>query len=101
MHSDCHALEHLEKHFSVELKGKKLDLLNPPNELKEKLMQCLLKYEYVGCGHLNASLRLKSEEFSTRKELILVFIKDFYLRNWNKKNHEKLLFELLSGDHKE
>lgn len=50
---------------------------------------------------MNATLKLKPEEFSTRKNLILTFIKDFYLRKWNKKDHEKLLFELLSGDHKE
>lgn len=46
-------------------------------------------------------MKLPREEFSTRGGLILTFIRDFYLRHWERRDHEKLLFELLQGDHKE
>jgi len=80
LHSDTHAMGNLEEHFKEELKGKHLNLLSPPNNISEELLECLLKPENIGSAYLNLILQMKPEEFSTRKELVLNFLKDFFIR---------------------
>jgi hypothetical protein len=55
-------------------------------------------------GDLNMKMMLKyPEQFSIRKELVIMFLNSFYKILWNKANDlsQKVELEILTGDHKE
>lgn len=98
MCTDDKAISHLEKELSVE----GLDLSNPRVQLQSDALESLLEPENNGDVHLRMLLK-NPDMYATDPKVVQMAIKAFYKLLWSKSNvnSDKLLLEVLVGDHSE
>jgi hypothetical protein len=91
MHTDeVHALKHLQ--ISKE------EVLRPPRDQQESLLELLVLPANIGCGHLRLMVQYP-DEYGVRKELVQEVIKAVYRRVWSGQGNVEL--EVLKHDHTE
>ncbi len=100
MHTDDHAISNLNKNVP-ELKDLTPDMLqNPPEELKDILLEKLTDPEFIGCGHLKLILKKKTGDlYKMNQDLVQTYIRIFYQKLWSEKSRAHLA--VLTGSHKE
>ena len=77
-HTDTDAAAFVEN----ELDEGDIDVTNPPEKYKSRLMKILIKPESVGCRHLKM-IMLHPKQYETRKSLIEDALRNFYRLLWD------------------
>lgn len=95
--TDDKAVAHLEKQLSIS----GLDIQNPKDEYKDKLLNAITESENEGDVHI--SLMLKSPDlYAVRVQSIQYFLRVFYSLLWNDSDYQdKLTLDVLAGSHEE
>lgn len=98
LHTDTHALARLARAMGWPLEDARQQLRNPdPGEL-DTLRREIVRPAHVGCGHLRRMLE-EPEAYGTRLELTVAVLLALLDRIW--KGDERLVFDILAGDHLE
>ncbi|PRP75325.1 hypothetical protein PROFUN_05636 [Planoprotostelium fungivorum] len=104
MHTDMHAWENVTG--TLGLHGVTEDyVLDPPDEMKERLLNMLCKPQGIGCGHLKAIVNDPVTSM-TPGNLTTWFMTAFFQYMWNQDavrlaEDKKLKYVVLEGNHKE
>ena len=110
MHTDAHAVEQLLdaaratdalREALAEIQGTRQlsDFLRqPPESLREHLLELLVQPAHIGCGHIRLTLQ-QGDEYETRPELVESFLRAFYRLWW--RGAPELIMTMLPGDHGE
>mmetsp|Transcript_34584 Transcript_34584/g.55955 ORF Transcript_34584/g.55955 Transcript_34584/m.55955 type:complete len:314 (-) Transcript_34584:532-1473(-) len=94
MHTDEHIVEKLSKEF-----GQKIDITNPPLEIRHALIEKLVTPDYTGCGHLKLQLLHPAEYGVNDPNIIKWFLQAFYTEVWS--GNKRVVLKVLKGEHKE
>jgi hypothetical protein len=104
MHGDTHALgglpgDLLDQAPPAETEARRLGnfLRQPPAEVRERLLEELLKPQHIGCGHIKLMLT-RPDDYGVRPELILAFMRAFFRALWSGASID---YVVLGGDHQE
>lgn len=104
MHGDTHALGHLPGDLLDQAEPEETDarrlenfLRQPPAEVRERLLEELLKPQHIGCGHIKLMLTRPSD-YGVRPDLILAFMRAFFRALWSGASID---YVVLNGDHQE
>lgn len=104
MHGDTHALgqlpsDLLDRAQPAENDARRLEsfLRQPPPEVRERLLEELLRPQHIGCGHVKLMLT-RPDEYGVRPELTLAFLRAFFRALWSGGSVD---YVVLDGDHQE
>jgi rhodanese-related sulfurtransferase len=110
VHTDAHAFDALVGALKADprLQTADVDSLNPeewleylrqpPNELREGLLEYLVEPAHIGCGHIRLMLQ-HSDEYGIRKDLVLAYLRALQRLWWA--GAPELTHTVLPGDHRE
>lgn len=73
-------------------------VMNPPPDMKPRLLEGLLMPEHTGCGHLRLMLS-DPTAYEVRTELVQDVLRTFFTTLWQ--NDARLVFDVLRGKHEE
>lgn len=104
MHTDDHALEHLGAELAADARFSGVDvevemlLRRPPRELRDALLEHLVRPANVGCGHLKL-VSLHPGQYGVRRELTRSLLEVVFRKLW--RQPEAVEFVVLHGEHQE
>ncbi len=73
-------------------------LASPPEELRDLLLDHMIRPEHLGCGHLRLSL-VNARDYGVRPELVESFLRQFFRLRWESITEHDV--EVLPGGHAE
>lgn len=111
MHTDEHALHHLQKALSADkninkkfssLKQVYQYIINPPKDKQLSLMIHLFEPINMGCGHLK-QMFLSPEAYGMSRKVMQKIMISFFNTLWNGSaaDKKKIIYRLLTGEHQE
>lgn len=86
MHSDIHGAEHVLEAVGQHVEHDNLEAFfnNPPEEIREQLLEALSTVDGIGCGHIKQMLD-KESSYGVSPGLIKKFIRSFFTALWKQK----------------
>jgi len=104
MHTDLHALEHLQEEVEAIINGT-VDITDIQPQYQDEVFELVIQPDNIGCGHIKLVLT-HPDEYQTPSNLTKYFITAYFDFMWNHENWTKLTphfsdFTVLEGNHTE